>query len=152
MRVACGTLALSAPASTHAQKLPTAFVTTHSIEGAQDALVMRLILRIALDTPLRRLFDYLAPADVAGADLIPGQAHSRSIRPQALTGMLMEVAERSTVAPHKLKPALEILDTEPLLDSNLLRIPGVGGGVLPPSDRRGHCGGTALVAALGPAG
>ena len=81
---------------------------------------MRLILRIALDTPLRRLFDYLAPADVAGADLIPGKRIRVPFGRRRMTGMLMEVAERSTVAPHKLKPALEILDTEPLLDSNLL--------------------------------
>ena len=81
---------------------------------------MRLILRIALDTPLRRLFDYLAPADVAGADLIPGKRIRVPFGRRRLTGMLMEVAERSAVPPHKLKPALEILDTEPLLDSNLL--------------------------------
>ncbi len=81
---------------------------------------MRLILRIALDTPLRRLFDYLAPADVAATDFVPGKRIRVPFGRRRLTGMLMEVAERSAVPPHKLKPALEILDSEPLLDSNLL--------------------------------
>ena len=81
---------------------------------------MRLILRIALDTPLRRLFDYLAPADVAATDFVPGKRIRVPFGRRRLTGMLMEVAERSAVPPHKLKATLEILDTEPLLDSNLL--------------------------------
>ncbi len=81
---------------------------------------MRLILRIALDTPLRRLFDYLVPADVATSQFVPGKRIRVPFGRRRLTGILMEVAERSAVSPHKLKSALEILDAEPLLDSNLL--------------------------------
>src|SRR5262245_38858935 len=81
---------------------------------------MRLILRIALDTPLRRLFDYLAPVNLEPGTLVPGKRVRVPFGRRRLTGMLLEVAERSAVPGHKLKAALEVLDAEPVLDPDLL--------------------------------
>ena len=84
-----------------------------------------LILRIALDTPLRRLFDYLPPGRAAQCDPAPGSgaAPRPGVRVRVpfgrrqLVGILVAVAEDSKVAPPKLKAALEILDDEPVFDA-----------------------------------
>ena len=79
------------------------------------------ILRIAIPSPLRRLFDYLPPAGNSIA-LRPGQrlevpfGHSRSI------GMLLGLSERSDLPREKLKPALKLLDEEPLFSEPLLTL------------------------------
>ncbi|HKE44875.1 MAG TPA: primosomal protein N' [Steroidobacteraceae bacterium] len=80
----------------------------------------RPILRIALDTPLRRLFDYLAPAGTEPAALVPGKRVRVPFGRRRTTGVLLEVGVRSQVPPHKLKPALELLDSQPVFDAALL--------------------------------
>src|SRR5271170_3235883 len=77
-----------------------------------------MILQIALDTPLRRVFDYLPPA-------IPNEAE-HSIRlgvrvrvpfgRRRLIGILVGIASESSVASLKLKAALEFLDENPIYD------------------------------------
>ena len=75
------------------------------------------ILRVAVNAPLSRLFDYLAP--------ISGQvsAGCRVRVPfgrQMQIGMVMEVAAESELAAGKLKHAKEIIDESPLLSENEL--------------------------------
>jgi primosomal protein N' (replication factor Y) (superfamily II helicase) len=77
----------------------------------------RPILRVAVDTPLRRAFDYLAPAGFEPSSLVPGRRVRIPFGRRRLTGLLLEVTERSGVPPHKLKPALEIIDSEPVFDA-----------------------------------
>ena len=79
-----------------------------------------MILRVALDTPLRRLFDYLAPVGIATEAFVPGKRVRVMFGRRRLTGLLMEVGDRSAVPPHKLKTALEIVDAEPILDATML--------------------------------
>ena len=72
---------------------------------------------MAIDTPLRKLFDYLPPA---GTDLESLQVGTRLRVPfgrQTVLGILTEVANHSEVPANKLRCALEILDTEPVLDA-----------------------------------
>jgi primosomal protein N' (replication factor Y) (superfamily II helicase) len=75
-----------------------------------------LILQIALDTPLRRVFDYLPP------DPAPQVAPQRGVRVlvpfgrRRVVGVLIDTVGASTVPPAKLKPALEILDERPVFD------------------------------------
>lgn len=81
---------------------------------------MRPILRVAVDTPLRRLFDYLpTPAHGPGA-LVPGVRVRVPFGRQRLVGVLMEIADRSDVPAAKLRPALEILDAQPAIDGAIL--------------------------------
>ena len=70
-----------------------------------------VILRIALDTPLRRLFDYLPPA--AGTDSVasPGVRVRVPFGRRQVVGILVEVAADSPIDAAKLKRALEILDS-----------------------------------------
>ena len=73
------------------------------------------VLRIALPVPLRRLFDYLPPADIPLDNLQPGLRVSVPFGRQQLTGVLVELADHSDFPASKLKRALKILDSEPPL-------------------------------------
>ncbi len=79
-----------------------------------------MILQIALDTPLRRVFDYLPPAQPAG--LAAPEAPRLGVRVrvpfgrQQLIGVLVGVASESTVPAAKLKAAVHILDEQSIVD------------------------------------
>jgi primosomal protein N' (replication factor Y) (superfamily II helicase) len=76
----------------------------------------RAILQVALDTPLRRVFDYLPPAPASPS--LP-QLGVRVLVPfgrQRLIGILVGIVAESAVAPLKLKTAIEILDQRPVFD------------------------------------
>ncbi|HEY2145281.1 MAG TPA: primosomal protein N', partial [Steroidobacteraceae bacterium] len=75
------------------------------------------ILQVALDTPLRRVFDYLPPP-TALQQAVP-QLGVRVLVPfgrQRLIGILVGIVSESGVAPHKLKTAMEIMDDRPVYD------------------------------------
>lgn len=84
-----------------------------------------LILRIALPTPLRRLFDYLPPIDAQSIDF---KSLKRGVRIQVpfqsrtLVGILIEVSDQSTVPYGKLKPALAILDDTPVINDDVYKL------------------------------
>ncbi|UTW09555.1 primosomal protein N' [Pseudomonas benzenivorans] len=80
------------------------------------------ILRLALPSPLRRLFDYRAPAGVPRSALQPGMRLRVPFGRRELIGILIEVCERSDVPEDKLKPALELLDNQPPLPPALFRL------------------------------
>ncbi|HEX4648061.1 MAG TPA: primosomal protein N' [Steroidobacteraceae bacterium] len=87
---------------------------------------MTQVLRVALDTPLRRLFDYLPPAS-AGAAGQPPTIGARVRVPfgrQRLVGVVLGAADESEVPAGKLKPILEVLDGKPVLDSGALELLG----------------------------
>jgi primosomal protein N' (replication factor Y) (superfamily II helicase) len=79
-----------------------------------------MIFQIALDTPLRRVFDYRAPATPSGA--APEEAPRLGTRVRVpfgrrqMVGILVGIAAQSSIAPGKLKSAVEILDRQPILD------------------------------------
>lgn len=82
-------------------------------------LVQKNFLRVALPTPLRRLFDYLPPQDVDTKALIPGIRVRVPFQSRTLVGILIEVVQESSVPENKLKSALELLDTESLLADDI---------------------------------
>jgi primosomal protein N' (replication factor Y) len=79
-----------------------------------------LILLVALDMPLRRVFDYLPPVQAASAiESAPPRAGVRVRVPfgrRQLIGILVGVAVESRIATERLKPVLDILDQEPVFD------------------------------------
>src|SRR6202011_67832 len=111
-----------------------------------------MILQIALDTPLRRVFDYLPPTEFFGRGGTPrlGVRVRVPFGRQQLIGVLVGVASESAVSASKLKTALEILDEHPIVDPvtfDLLRwaaeyyhhpIGEVFAAALPVSLRAGH--------------
>ena len=79
---------------------------------------MPQILRVALDTPLRRLFDYLPPAQAT----VPVSVGARVRVPfgrQYRIGLITAVADTSEVPAARLKPILEVLDATPVIDAGL---------------------------------
>jgi primosomal protein N' (replication factor Y) (superfamily II helicase) len=81
------------------------------------------IFRVALDTPLRQLFDYLPPP----APAAPPVAGARVRVPfgrRRLIGLVLTVAQASEVPAARLKPILEVLDATPVLDAAALALLG----------------------------
>ena len=78
-----------------------------------------VILRIAVDTPLRRVFDYLPPAgdDVGEPTPRPGMRVLVPFGRRRVIGILIELAEDSPVDAAKLKRAVRILDARPVFDA-----------------------------------
>ncbi len=77
------------------------------------------ILRIAVPSPLRRLFDYLPP-NQAAADFVPGQRYLVPFGRSQQVGVLVAIGDHSEVPATKLKPALTQLDDEPVFDHALM--------------------------------
>lgn len=80
------------------------------------------ILRLALPSPLRRLFDYRAPAGVPRSALQPGMRLRVPFGRREMIGVLIEVVEHSEVPLDKLKPALELLDRRTPLPPALFKL------------------------------
>jgi primosomal protein N' (replication factor Y) len=80
------------------------------------------ILQVALDTPLRRVFDYLPPDDDAGKTLQPGIRVRVPFGRRQLIGVLIGVSHESAVPPDKLKTASELLDATPVFDPVTLEL------------------------------
>jgi len=77
-----------------------------------------LILQIALDTPLRRVFDYRPPAAAQGSGevLCPGLRVRVPFGRRQLIGILVRVVSNSSVPLAKLKTAVDIVDQRPIFD------------------------------------
>jgi primosomal protein N' (replication factor Y) len=92
------------------------------------------VFRVALDMPLRRVFDYLPPkypapptnaaatgAPSASAPAIePGTRVRVPFGSQRLIGLVVEIASSSDLPAERLKPILEVLDSRPILDTPAL--------------------------------
>jgi primosomal protein N' (replication factor Y) len=72
------------------------------------------VLRVAINAPLSRLFDYLAPSSLAKA-VEPGCRLLVPFGRRTQAAMLLEVSTKSDVPLEKLKRAHEVLDDAPLL-------------------------------------
>ncbi len=82
---------------------------------------MAPIYRVALDTPLRRLFDYLPPVQAAFQPA-PGARVRVPFGRQRRVGVITELAQESDLPRARLKPILEVLDASPVLDATLQRL------------------------------
>ena len=78
------------------------------------------ILRVAVPSPLRRLFDYLPPEE--GAPPLPGCRVRVSFGRRQVTGLVVEVAPGTTQLADKLKPIVAVLDATPLIPAPLLQL------------------------------
>jgi primosomal protein N' (replication factor Y) len=79
------------------------------------------ILRVAIPSPLYRSFDYLLPADrttpvTVGARVLVPFGRTRKV------GVVLDVASSSELAPERLKRALSVIDRDPLLPPDLMRL------------------------------
>ena len=80
----------------------------------------RPILGVAIDAPLRRLFDYRAPASIEPEALQPGQRVWVPFGRRKAVGVIVELRSRSDVPEARLKSALALIDEVPVIDAILL--------------------------------
>ena len=85
---------------------------TISDELFRECSVSGPILQVALPSPLRRLFDYLAPANVPLEVLRPGLRVRVPFGNRQLVGLIADVSDSSEVPVTKLKHAIELLDRQ----------------------------------------
>uniref|UniRef100_UPI002413C123 primosomal protein N' n=1 Tax=Pseudomonas sp. RIT-To-2 TaxID=3462541 RepID=UPI002413C123 len=81
-----------------------------------------VILRLALPSPLRRLFDYRAPAGMPASAFTPGMRLRVPFGRREMIGILVEVADQSEVPADKLKPASALLDPVSPLPAPLFKL------------------------------
>lgn len=80
----------------------------------------RKILKLAIPSPLYRVFDYLAPAQASAATLRPGVRVRAPFGRRSVVAVLMAVANQSELPVHKLKAATDVLDDTPLLPDDIM--------------------------------
>ncbi|HEY8538679.1 MAG TPA: primosomal protein N', partial [Steroidobacteraceae bacterium] len=81
-----------------------------------------MILGVAIDTPLRRVFDYRPPAGTALESVRPGQRLWVPFGRRRVVGIIVEIRETSAVPANKLRSAFEIIDSEPTFDGQMLEL------------------------------
>ncbi len=79
-----------------------------------------MILAVAIDTPLRRTFDYRAPAHQP--DLVPGQRVWVPFGRRRVVGVVVGRRDRTDVPAGKLRSVIEAVDDEPTFDAALLQL------------------------------
>lgn len=94
-----------------------------------------LILRVAVPSPLRQLFEYLPPSEQSAVH--KDQGHSQTVQQVApgtrvkvpfgrrqVVGVVMATADGSTLPRSRLRPASAVLDTQPLFSAALFKVLG----------------------------
>ena len=80
------------------------------------------ILRVAIQVPVYRLFDYLAPLDVDLSTLTPGVRLEVPFGKGQKIAYLLEITQQSDIEISKLKPVIRVLDHYSLLSAKDLRL------------------------------
>lgn len=81
------------------------------------------ILRVAINTPVRKLFDYLLPARKLSGQLQPGvRVQVPFGKSKEKTGLLIELADSTTIESHRLKRVTRILDDRPVIPRSQLEL------------------------------
>lgn len=80
------------------------------------------LLAVAIDAPLRRLFDYRPPPSVDPARLRPGQRVWVPFGRRKAVGVIVELRDRSELPDARLKSAIALIDEEPVIDATLLAL------------------------------
>ena len=92
------------------------------------------IYRCAIQSPVNRLFDYLAPSTepdlsvncseitTSSAIILPGQRVEVPFGPRKVTAIIISVHDKSEFPLHKLKNIHRLIDAEPIIDSTLMQL------------------------------
>jgi len=80
------------------------------------------ILRVAVPAPLRRSFDYLPPPDSGRGQLAPGMRVVVPLGSRRVIGVILELAEGSTLPRDRLRRALSCPDPAPVVPPDILAL------------------------------
>lgn len=93
-------------------------LSTPSVENPETSSAR--FCRIAIDTPLRRTFDYLPPNDAPLPKI--GSRVEVPFGRQLLVGLIVSIEAQSDVSPDKLKRISRVIDSLPTFDAQLLEL------------------------------
>lgn len=85
-------------------------------------VVEERFLRVALDTPVARLFDYRMPLDGDLSQIQPGARVLVPFGRRALIGVIIDISDTTTLAIERLKRVTRLVDTTPIIDSATLEL------------------------------
>ncbi len=85
-------------------------------------MIPQPILRLALPTPLRRLFDYLPATNMNIDKIQPGMRVRVPFQARTIIGVVVEVAQQSSVPIEKLRQTLELIDDMPLFPQDVYQL------------------------------
>jgi len=77
--------------------------------------------QVALNLPVRDAFDYAVPPRLRGR-VAPGCRVRVPFGHRQLTGYCVRLLDQPSIAPDRLKPILDVVDDEPLLDAAMLEL------------------------------
>jgi primosomal protein N' (replication factor Y) (superfamily II helicase) len=78
--------------------------------------------QVALDTPLRRLFDYLLPTADAALAVQPGMRVRVPFGRQQLVGVVVALSNQTDIVANKLRSVIDVLDAQPLFNAGDLAL------------------------------
>jgi len=81
-----------------------------------------LLIRVAVPSPLRRIFDYRFPQNSMDVRIIPGMRLRVSFGRRELIGVVLKVVRDSEIDVEKLKQITAVLDAEPLITGRVFRL------------------------------
>ncbi|WP_067518828.1 primosomal protein N' [Endozoicomonas ascidiicola] len=97
-------------------------MSTPSHSTAQNDTAPEAFIRVAIPTPLRRLFDYLPSASYPVEAIKPGCRVTVPFGSRELVGIVMSIEANSDIPSNKLKPIISILDNQPLLPKDIIQL------------------------------
>ena len=77
-------------------------------------------VRVAIPSPLRRLFDYLPPDSIALESLSPGTRVQLPFGSREMVGIVVSIESKTDVPLEKLKAITKVLDHQPLVPQNII--------------------------------
>lgn len=80
------------------------------------------ILRVAVPSPLRRLFDYRVPDDGSGSHCEAGMRVEVSFGKRLCQGLVVETANHSSFTDNQLKAVKRFTDVDPILPNSMLSL------------------------------
>ncbi len=95
---------------------------TESLPQTIPAEKTQVFVRVAIPTPLRRLFDYRPPSGCDIATIKRGARVNLPFANRQLTGIVISIEQETDVAHDKLKTISKVLDTEPLIPDNIINL------------------------------
>jgi len=96
-------------------------VSINQANKALHASASQGVLKVAVNTPLRKHFDYLAPDDCS-QHIRPGMRVRVSFGKRELIGLVLGEEDKSELEQGALKTILEVIDEEALLDDSILSL------------------------------
>ena len=89
---------------------------------SDESMKTTMILQIAIPKPLSNYFDYLPPPNTVPEQLQAGIRISVPFGPHKYIGILLAIANTTTVPKNKLRAAYKLIDTIPVLSEDNLKL------------------------------